>query len=333
MNRAKSIGIEQHVASAEYQERLRRDSALTGRIKAGYTPVEQTRENPQPRIIDGTLDEDAQEALGELFLHYERLAAREARRYSARAHNRSSLGVEDLTNQGYFGIYHAAITYDPDLGVGFMSHAQSVMGRYLKRYLKQHDSLIRLPSDMSDAVRQYEYTTWLLYETQGHFPTREQVAEAMGIQPEQVEKLDLLRTATDRMGSTDRGYFADGCGDDLTPSQVGEGRWQPVHPENTVTCEVESEVTSKIASEIIRQYLKDFANTNPITQCEAELIVLRFFGNRENGWQSMSCKQIAEVFSKTKGKKYSQKRIRKIEAHTFMKLRHPHRVDKLRGLT
>lgn len=68
MSYDKQLSPAEHLASTEYKERLARDTALTTRIKEGYSPAEPTASNPHPTIVEGSLTEDAVEALGELYI-------------------------------------------------------------------------------------------------------------------------------------------------------------------------------------------------------------------------------------------------------------------------
>jgi RNA polymerase sigma factor (sigma-70 family) len=324
------LTAEQHMQSAEYQERLARDIELTNRIKAGYTPAERSADNPNPRIIDGFIDEDAQVALGELFMHYERLVTKEARISAGKAHNNTSLSLEDLKNQGYFGIYHAAVTYNPDLGVSYTGHARRTIKHHLNYFAKQHESLIRLPSDIRDSVRRYGKAVWSTYQSQERFPARNQVAKMMGIDCGEAEMLALLEAKTVQMGSIDVGYFTDGR-DRKTTLDAGEGKWSPIYPDAAAAREVDAEAITRVMQEVLQEVLAEREDMGYTAKLGAQVIRLRYFGTNENGWQPMPLEEVAKILNVIDSQQRSRERIRQIEARALAILRNPVFADRLRS--
>jgi len=306
----------------EYQERLLRDVKLSDRVKEGYSPAQATDELPRPRIIDGSLNPDGQIALGELFLCYENLAIKEGFRYNSKTRNKTSLSTDDLINQSYFGIYHAAITYNVDRGMSFTSHANQLIRNHLDNFTKQHESLVRLPSDVRDNVRRLGETVWSAHQFQERFPTRKRIAEAMDTSPNEVEELQIHEAKTVQMGSIDKGYYSDGR-DGKSTLEAGEGKWSPVYPGAELYREagVEAEALSKMAQEIIQQVLNEHESSGEVAKRGVQVVRLRFFGNSENDWQPMTHKEVSNSLGKLTGRSYSRERIRQIEVKTIAVLR------------
>lgn len=324
-----NLTVEQHIQSPEYQDRLVRDIELTNRIKAGYTPAEPCDEKPRPRIIDGTIDEDAQEALGDLFMHYERLVAKEAHERAGRVHNKTSLSLDDFKNQGYFGIYHAAITYNPELGMSYTSHARRTVKSHLDYFAKQHESLIRLPSDVRDDISRYGRTIWLTYQAQERIPTRRQIARISGQTPEEIDRIAIAEAFTTQMGSIDEGYYTDGR-DRKSTLEAGEGKWRSITPEATATRAVDIEATTTVLSEAIREVLAEREDMGDISRLGTLVIRLRFAGTNENGWYPMHLDEVAQTIKNITGEVYTRERIRQIESKTLAILRQPAIAERIR---
>jgi len=309
------------MASSAYQERLARDIALVNRVQDGYAPAEPTEDNPRPRIIDGTLEPDAQEALGELYLHYERLAWKQANYYSRKVHNGTSLSAEDLAMQAYFGVYHAAVTFNPTQRQSFTTHAKQYIDHHIRRYISQHDSLVHLPLDARDDVLRYGRTVWSVYQSSERFPVRTRVAAAMGMSEKDVEEIAINEAITMQMGSIDAGYYTDGR-DRHTTYDVGQEKWQSIHPEATAMRAVDTETTAKLLQETVRKVLRELAS-DEATEVGAQVLSLRYFGTAENGWERLSLDDVAKALRESTGHEYSRERIRQIESRTLAILRHP----------
>lgn len=312
---------EEIIASPEYQERLQRDLDLTNRIKAGYTPADPSMKNPHPRIIDGTLDQDGTEALGELHFAYERLCIKIASK-TARRHDKSpSITTEDLAQEALFGIYHSALKWSSEKNISFLTYASPKIKHYLDRYVDDHETAIRIPSGTRDQVRKYGSTIWKIYQTTESIPFRERVASAMGIPPNKVDQIAAWEAETAQMGSIDKGYFSDGR-DRHSTFDMGEGKWRSAVPGASEMKAVEDEVMVNAIVDIVQETLRP--GEEGLSKQEVDLLRARFFGVDGSG--PMTLDESGKIHG------ISGERVREIEARTLAKLRNPSRSNKLRGL-
>jgi DNA-directed RNA polymerase sigma subunit (sigma70/sigma32) len=326
-----NVTVEQHMASAEYQARLERDVALVARVQAGYEPAEATQETPRPRIIDGELSQDAQTALGELFTHYAPMAHGLAGQHSQIAHNKTSLSREDLFGQSYFGVYHAAVTYDTELehSTSFTGHVIRTIDHHLKRFITEQGSLVRLPANVRADVSRYRRTIWSVYQRSERYPVREQVANAMGIDSFEADELASFEALTMQMGSINEGYFSDGR-DQKSTYEAGVGEWQQLDLEATTVQDVDAEVITSAMRTAVHETLHDAQASGRVSEREVRVIKLRYFGTEENGWQPMTCEEAAVELTQYEGRQLSRERIRQIETKTIPKLLTPTASQKIR---
>jgi RNA polymerase sigma factor (sigma-70 family) len=314
-----NISIKERIETREYQERLARDSALCERVQAGYTPAESTKETPRPRIVDGTLDDDAKDALGELFIHYENLTAKLAHKHNS-AHNRTSAGLDDLKQQGFFGIYHAAVTFKQEHNASFTTHARITISSHLAKFINEHESLIRVPANVRDEIRRYGRAIWSTYQSQEHIPTRAQIARLTGQTPAEVDNTAIAEAFTTQMGSIDEGYYTDGR-DRKSTLEAGEGKWRSVVPGASEMRSVEDDIMVKAIVDIVQNSLQP--DETGLTDREIELIKLRFFGTDVGG---RTLEEVGKILGITR------EAVRILEAKTLAKLRNPRRANNLRHL-
>src|SRR5437868_4936681 len=94
-------------------DRLQQDYKLTQDIQDGYNPPI-VSSGTKHRIIDGNLKTDAaKSALSEIWHQYRPAAVGLSRKYGARIASIPTISQDDLINQGFFGVYHAAVVWHP----------------------------------------------------------------------------------------------------------------------------------------------------------------------------------------------------------------------------
>lgn len=205
-----------------------RDLSLTQRIKAGYTPhIDENGE--EGRIIDGHLDEDAAEALSELWQVYRRATVKMAHRRAGSLDEISAINVQDLANESYFGIYHAAITWNPDRGRSFQLFATIMVNNYMNWYVDDHSTTVRTPRYIRQAIRRVDDTYWGLYRQGKGRPTEEVVAKKAGITVEKLRELKRAKRLTREMASLDTGGGEIGSIHSPTSKPLIEWmKWEPI---------------------------------------------------------------------------------------------------------
>jgi RNA polymerase sigma factor (sigma-70 family) len=91
------------------------------------------------------------------------------------------LTIEDLVGEGNLGLIRAAQEYDPAIGTRFSTYATYWIREAIQSALANTTATIRLPMNVSKLLVRWRRTEKLLSQVQGHPPTFEEVATAMGL--------------------------------------------------------------------------------------------------------------------------------------------------------
>ena len=116
-----------------------------------------------------------------------RLVVSVAREYAGRG-----VPLLDLCQEGSIGLLNAAKKYDYNKNVRFSTYATKWIRQGIGRYLALHGGLIRVPEYTGDQIRKLLAARETLEKELGYEPTSQQLAEAMDITAEKVEKLLTL---------------------------------------------------------------------------------------------------------------------------------------------
>lgn len=119
-------------------------------------------------------------SVDELVAAFQPLANRLARRYS------TGSGVDaDLLQVANLGLVLAAQRYDPALG-SFQAFALSTVSGELKKHLRDHGWLVRVPRSIQEHSLAVDKASVMLEQRLGHSPSVDQVAEETGLDAESV---------------------------------------------------------------------------------------------------------------------------------------------------
>jgi RNA polymerase primary sigma factor len=101
---------------------------------------------------------------------------------SVASHYRNlGLPFDDLVQEGSVGLLEAIEQYDPARGADFETYVRFRARRAIRNALTEKSRLIRLPKQIVERRRAIECTEARLAAAEGHVPTAQQVASALGL--------------------------------------------------------------------------------------------------------------------------------------------------------
>lgn len=106
-----------------------------------------------------------------------------ARRYEGRGEP-----LEDLVQVGAIALVRASDRFDPERGVAFASFATPAIEGEIRRHLGDRSGSVRIPRDLRRMTGQLERSRAELAATLGRTPTLEELAAALGVEPEEAER-------------------------------------------------------------------------------------------------------------------------------------------------
>lgn len=219
-----------------------------------------------------------------------------ARRRGERRH----LTVDDLTQEGMIGLLRAADLYDPERGFRFKTYATWWIEQRMRRSIADGDRIVRLPVHLHERMVRIRRAQAKLTFVNGKPPTTDQLAEALGVDPEWLMKLMWHVQATE---------VAEGdafIGEDTTLLSI--------LPD---TAESAFDFTSQ------RELEERFGDVlATLTPREERILRMRFGIGLDT---THTLESVGQEYSVTR------ERIRQIEAKALGKLRHPTRSRQLRG--
>jgi RNA polymerase sigma-B factor len=187
-------------------------------------------------------DMAARDELVERFLP---LATRLAQRYHGGAEP-----LDDLVQVASLGLLKAIERFDPERGTAFSSFAVPTIAGELKRYFRDKGWALRVPRDLQELAQRVGGATDRLVHELGRTPTVAEVADDVGITPEQVLEAREAATAY-RAESLDHRV-----GDDQDGAPVGAtlGAYEPgyLQAEQSATLEALMCALSDREREVLR---------------------------------------------------------------------------------
>jgi RNA polymerase primary sigma factor len=210
------------------------------------------------------------------------------------------LSMLDLINEGNLGLIEATKRYDPNRNVRFISYAVWWIRQAVIHALTSSARIYNLPQKLSDQISQMKKKIAQLKAELGEDPTRDKIAQSMGISEQDVEDLEILAeknvSLSDRR--TDSELEVEGkIGDSASPS-------------------VEYQIVKSSIHHQIREILGE------LDEKEALVLKLRF------GLDDDRPQTLQEI-----GKKLNltRERIRQIEQKAKRRLARSHNLQQLRG--
>lgn len=129
---------------------------------------------------------------------------------------------EDLVQVGSLALIKAVERFDPGKNIKFITFATPTIIGEIKKYFRDKSSGIRMPRKYYEAYPQIKSAMDALTQEKGAFPTPNEIAEAVGLRPEEV--LEIIEMSKGGgMLSLDEEYDEDGITRSDTYGQVEEG--------------------------------------------------------------------------------------------------------------
>jgi RNA polymerase sigma-B factor len=108
-----------------------------------------------------------------------------ARQIAAR-YRRSEEPFDDLFQVACLGLVKAVDRFDPTLGIAFSSYAVPTIAGEVKRHFRDRTWSVRVPRDLQELALRVDRVVDELARTMGRQPSVDDVAQAVGVEPEDV---------------------------------------------------------------------------------------------------------------------------------------------------
>ncbi len=280
--------IRHRILSAEEEvelgETIRLAQQAQKRLRDGVDGHERKQLGLQVRAGD--------EARERFATHNLRLVFDIAKRYRKRIAD-TTLGLDDLVQEGYLGLLRAVEKFDPDKGHKFSTYATWWIRQAITRAIAETSRTIRLPVHMYDRLASVNQSRDLLSVGLGRPPSASEVADDTGIAVEEVARLLLSDTP------------------EPLPDDGEVGVWdradEPFTPEE---CVVEA-----LTGQVLRELLSE------LPARDQEILGLRYGMNPDGARHTLE--RIGDRYGLTR------ERIRQLETKYLALLREPKRSRRL----
>jgi len=135
------------------------------------------------------------------------------------------LKLQDLVQEGWFGLQRAAELFDENRGTKFSTYAGDWIEQSILRAIKEKDKTVRLPDHIIAGMRGYSPAKEELKKQLNHEPEIEEIAQKMNITISRAKEIKKLIEKPTKFLPMDSLEFEDGTHRDALIAEEKENLW------------------------------------------------------------------------------------------------------------